>query len=80
MMPKVIDHRHAARFASHRHAPLDALERCERLLDLRIAHAAMPGAGRDGKGIADIQFANEGDLEFEIRNLNSIFNFQIFNV
>ena len=65
MMAEIVHHRHAAADAAHFHAPLDALERVERRLDLLVLQAAMLRSRHHGQRVADIQFADQ----IEMRNL-----------
>src|SRR5258705_324069 len=68
MMPKIIDHRHAAGDAANFHSPPDSFEGIERRLDLAVLEPAMLCARNDRERIPHIQFTDQ--IEVKLRAWN----------
>ena len=60
---EVVNDRDAALAPAHLHAPLDALERGERVLDLRARDAPRFGGDDDREAVAHVEVADERHLE-----------------
>jgi len=68
VVAEIVEDGDAAGDAADFHAAFDAFESVKGGLDLMVLEAAMFGASNDGEGVANVEFANEVDVEFETRD------------
>ena len=71
MMPEIVDHFYAARFAAHFLPPRDALKTLERLADLLERNAVETRRGNRHGGVAHVELAHERQLEFIVAQRKS---------
>ena len=71
VMAEIVHNGDAAGDALDFHATFDAFEGVEGGLDLLVFQAAMLGAGDDGKGVADVEFADQVQMELEAGDFKS---------
>src|SRR6478736_4056358 len=80
MMTKIVHDRDTARNPPHFHPAADAFESVKCGLDLLVLQPAMFSAGDNGQSIADIQFAEQVDMELETGNFEFRGGWAVANV